>query len=80
MLVRKINRKVITLLTQLSDNRELDIQQNKHIKVTGSFGGEKRTFTLASSPNGCYEKHMRSAVKRFITSLNIKTTHSHPFI
>ena len=46
MLVRKINRKVITLLTQLSDNRELDIQQNKHIKVTGLYGGEKRTFTL----------------------------------
>ena len=80
MVKQSINRKVITLLTQLSDNQKLQIKCNKHLKVTGIYGGEKRTFTLANSPSTSnYEKRMRSTVKRFINSLNIHTSISHPF-
>jgi len=69
---KAINRKVIALLTQLSDNRTLDIQKNRHIKITGIFGGKKRVFTLAGTPSrSYYERSCRSKVRRFIASLNL---------
>tara|TARA_X000001036_G_scaffold236757_1_gene220861 strand:- start:210 stop:452 length:243 start_codon:yes stop_codon:yes gene_type:complete len=67
-----INRKVISLLTQLSDNKQLDIRRNKHIKLTGIFGGKKRVFTLAGTPSrSYYEQSCRSQVRRFIASLDL---------
>ena len=41
MNVRSINEKVIECLRELSDDKDLSIEQNKHIKITGSFRGKK---------------------------------------
>ena len=49
MNTRSINRKVIELLTELSDNKEVSVTRNKHIKVTGVFAGEKHSLMLACS-------------------------------
>ena len=72
---RAINKKVIALLTQLSDNQQLDIQQNKHIKLSGIFNGERRVLALSVSPrHHAYAGKIRSRVRRFIASLNIIKT------
>ena len=41
MNVKSVNKKVIECLRALSDERDLSIEHNKHIKVTGSFRGRK---------------------------------------
>lgn len=69
---RGINRKVISLLIELSDHKKVDIQKNRHIKVTGTFEGKKRVIILSDSPSEhYYAKYCRSKIRRFIASLNL---------
>jgi hypothetical protein len=71
MNTKSINRKVIEYLRELSDNKEVTIEQNKHIKVTGSFRGQKRSLVLFCSPSSCYQTYLRSTFRRFIRSLDL---------
>lgn len=67
---RKINKKVIELLRGLSDNNSLQITQNKHLKIKGSFGGTQKTIVLFCSPSSCYQKYLRSTLRRFLKDLD----------
>ena len=67
---KSINRKVIDFLRHLSDKQEVQIVQNNHIKVTGLYGGEKRTITLSSTPaRSYYPSSIRSQLRRFLRSI-----------
>lgn len=66
----KINDKIISYLTSITDNNALIIEQNKHIKLTGLFSGVERSFILYCSPSSNYQKYMRSTLKRFIGTLH----------
>ena len=66
----EINRKVISLLKQISDDNQVWITQKKHIKVVGNYGGQERSFMLSSSPtNQRYLPSIRCCLKRFLASL-----------
>jgi hypothetical protein len=67
---RSINHTIIEFLTELTDNNTITIQQNKHIKLVGLYGGKKRTFMLSCSPSSGYSKHMGSCLKRFLRPIN----------
>lgn len=67
-----INRKVIGLLQQLSDDKSVSIEQNKHIKVTGSYGRQKRILILSLSPSSNYPNVLRSTLGRFLRSFAIE--------
>jgi len=69
---RSINHTIIEFLTELTDDNTIKIQQNKHIKLIGLFNGKKRSFMLSCSPSSSYTKHMRSCLKRFLRTLEIK--------
>ena len=69
---RSINHTIIEFLTELTDNNTITIQQNKHIKLIGLYGGKKRSFILSCSPSSYYTKHMRSCLKRFLKTLDIE--------
>ena len=72
MSTRSINRKVIELLTELSDTNRVSVTQNKHIKVTGLFAGEKHSLVLALSPSSNYQRTSCAALRKFIRSTNLK--------
>ena len=72
MNTRSINRKVIELLTELTDNKEVQVICNKHIKVIGVYGGQKRTHSLCCSPSSCYLKSARGNLRQFIRSLPLQ--------
>ena len=72
MNTRSINRRVIELLTELSDNKEVLVSRNKHIKVSGMFGGKKGTLILCFSPGAYYHQNATGALRRFIRSLPIQ--------
>ena len=44
-----INRKVIGLLRQLSDDKNVSVEQNKHLKITGVYGEQESFDTLLFS-------------------------------
>jgi len=67
-----INRKVIGLLRQLSDDKNVFVEQNKHLKVTGIYGGQRRVLILYCSPSSTYQKKLRSTLRRFLRSLAIE--------
>ena len=67
---RSINQTIIEFLTELTDNNTITIQQNKHIKLIGLYGGKNRSFILSCSPSSGYTKHMRSCLKRFLRTIN----------
>lgn len=69
---RSINHTIIEFLTELTDDNTIKIQQNKHIKLIGLFNGKKRSFMLSCSPSSSYTKYMRSCLKRFLRTLDIK--------
>ena len=70
MSTKSINQKVFDFLRQLSDKQEIQIVQNNHIKVTGLYGGEKRTIFLSSSPSQShYPSSTRSQLRRFLRSI-----------
>jgi len=71
MNVKSVNRKVIECLRKLSDDKGLSIEQNKHIKVTGTFHGKKRSLVLFCSPSSCYQTYLRSTLRRFLKNLEL---------
>lgn len=71
MNTRSINRKVIELLTELSDNKEVRVTQNKHIKISGMFGGVKHSLTLACSPGSHYQRSACASLRKFIRFSNL---------
>ena len=71
MNVKSVNKKVIECLRELSDDKGLSIEQNKHIKVTGTFRGQKRSLVLFCSPSSCYQTYLRSTLRRFLRSLEL---------
>ena len=76
----KINRQAIKLLKGLTDDKNIKITLKNHIKVEGVYGGKRRVFHLANTPSTLdYQKKIRSDIKRFIQSLNIKTTVQYPY-
>ena len=77
----KINRQAIKLLKGLTDDKKINLTLKKHIKVEGVYGGQRRVFHLANTPSTLdYQKKIRSDIKRFIQSLNIKTDIQYPYI
>jgi hypothetical protein len=71
MNVKSVNKKVIDCLRELSDDKDLSIEQNKHMKVTGYFRGQKRSLVLFCSPSSCYQTYLRSTLRRFLKSLEL---------
>ena len=67
-----INRKVIGLLRQLSDDKNVSVEQNNHLKITGVYRGQKRVLTLSCSPSSSYQKKLRSTLRRFLRSLAVE--------
>ena len=45
-----IYRRVINILRTYTDDNNVDVVQNKHIKVIGTYGGVSRSFLLSPSP------------------------------
>jgi len=68
---RTINKRIIDYLRDISDDKEVVVDQNKHIKVTGCFRGRKRSMVLFCSPSSCYQTYLRSALRRFLKSLEM---------
>ena len=76
----KINRQAIKLLKGLTDDKHLKITLKNHIKLEGIYGGKRRVFHLSNTPSThAYPQKIRSDIKRFIQSLNIKTTVQYPY-
>ena len=69
---KKINKKVIDLLRELSDDNQIKITQNKHLKIKGKFGGTEKTLILFCSPSSCYQRYLRSTLRRFLKDLHIE--------
>ena len=69
---KSINREVVNLLKFLSDDGFVKVFNNKHIKVVGNFAGERKVFTLLSSPSEYYYEHqIKSQLRRLIGPLNV---------
>ena len=65
-----INRRVINILRTNTDDNNVDVVQNKHIKVIGTYGGVSRSFLLSPSPtHSNYERSVRSYLNRFLQSV-----------
>ena len=76
----KINKQIIKLLKGLTDDKKLKITLKNHVKVEGIYGGQRRVFHLANTPSThAYPQKIRSDIKRFIQSLNIKTNVQYPY-
>lgn len=73
---RSINRRVIELLAELSDNNQVQVTQNKHIKISGWFGGEKHSHVLSCSPSSNYQRTACAGLRSFIrtTKLTVNPT------
>jgi len=67
---REINKRLIDHLRHVSDDHELTIEQNKHIKVTGTFLGQQRSITLCCSPSSSYQTYLRSRLRRFLREID----------
>ena len=69
----KTNNLVVNgLLKQLSDDKNVSVEQNKHLKVTGFYGGRKKVLILSCSPSSNYQKNLRSSLRKFLRSLAIE--------
>ena len=73
MKARAINRQIIKLLKSYAYDKEITLQHSKHIKVIGTYNGEKRVITLASSPSRRYKKNMICVLRRFLLSIGVAT-------
>ena len=69
MRTRSINRQIIKLLRSYADDKEITLQHSKHIKVTGTYNGEKKVIILAVSPGIRYRKNKISELRRFLISI-----------
>ena len=68
----KVNKAIIKYLQSITDDNSITINQHKHIKLEGIYGGTKRSMTLSTSPSSLYQKYVRSTLKRFIRTLDIE--------
>ena len=73
MNVREVNRRVINLLKHLTDDREVEVRQRTHIKVSGLIQGKKTVLlTLSSSPTSTrYLPKVRSNLRRIVRTLDV---------
>ena len=73
MNVREVNRRVINLLKHLTDDREVEVRQRTHIKVSGLIQGKKTVLlTLSSSPTSSrYLQNVRSNLRRIVRTLDV---------
>ena len=70
---RKINRKIISFLKSICDEDTFYMKKKVgHPICVAEYGGQKRIFTLSTSPCKRYEKHMKPAVNRFVRTLSIE--------
>jgi len=69
----KVNKAIIKYLQSLTDDNSITINQHKHIKLEGIYGGTKRSLTLSSSPSSLYQRYTRSTLRRFLRTLDIET-------
>ena len=66
-----INRRIIKVLRSYTDDNCIRVEQNKHIKVVGTYGGILRSFHLSVSPSKNYEASIRPCLMRFLRSIGI---------
>ncbi len=71
-----INKKIVQHLQSIADEGTFYMRKKSggHPVCIASYGGEQRSFSLASSPNREYYNYMRSRVNRFIRTLPIQPT------
>lgn len=65
------NRRIIKFLRDLADSGSVQITQNRHLLVSATYGGQKRTFGLSCSPSSNYQRTIRCRLNRFVRSLPI---------
>ena len=66
------NRRIVKFLRELADEGKVEVETHKHPKVIGVFGGQKRTFSLSSTPSSNYQRSIRCRLNRFVRSLPIE--------
>ena len=66
------NRRIIKFLRDLADSGSVQITQNRHLLVSATYGGQKRTFGLSCSPSSNYQRTVRCRLNRFVRSLEIE--------
>jgi|TARA_B100000519_G_C14056081_1_gene349830 hypothetical protein len=71
-----INKRIINLLRSYTDDGIVHTQQNKHIKVVGTYNGVVRSFLLSVSPARNYEQHIRTCLNRFLISIGVNERYS----
>ena len=77
---RKINRKIISFLQTICDEDTFFMKKKAgHPVCVAEYGGQKRIFTLSSSPNRDYPNYMKPAVNRFVRTLSIENKPLFPF-
>ena len=69
----KVNRQIISFLKSIADKDTFYMRKKSgHPICVAEYGGQKRIFTLSTTPCERYEKHMKPAVNRFVRSLSIE--------
>ena len=67
------NRKIISFLKSICDEDTFYMKKKVgHPVCVAEYGGQKRIFTLSSSPNRDYPNYMKPAVNRFVRNLSIE--------
>ena len=67
------NRKIISFLKSICDEDTFYMKKKVgHPVCVAEYGGQKRIFTLSSSPNRDYPNYMKPAVNRFVRTLSIE--------
>ena len=66
-----INRRIIRVLRSYTDDKCVRVEQNRHIKVIGTYDGVLRSFQLSVSASSNYETSIRTALNRFLRSIGI---------
>ena len=72
MKTNTINERVIDFLKSITDDKNIKVEQHKHLRLTGVYGGKKRVFFLACSPSSSYQRKLRSTLRRFLRSLDLE--------
>ena len=70
---RKTNRKIISFLKSICDEDTFYMKKKVgHPICVAEYGGQKRIFSLSTTPCERYEKHMKPQVNRFVRTLPIQ--------
>ena len=69
----KVNRQIISFLKSIADKDTFYMRKKSgHPICVAEYGGQKRIFTLSTTPCERYEKHMKPQVNRFLKTLPIQ--------